>query len=33
MEYNHKEIESRWQQHWKENKTYKTETDGSRPKF
>ncbi len=33
MEYNHKEIESRWQQQWKENKTYKTEVDASRPKY
>ena len=33
MEYNHKEIENRWQQQWKENKTYKTEVDKSRPKY
>ena len=33
MEYNHKDIEPRWQQYWKENKTYKTEIDPSRPKF
>lgn len=33
MEYNFKEIESRWQQRWKENKTYRVETDPSRPKF
>ncbi|MBQ4344939.1 MAG: leucine--tRNA ligase [Muribaculaceae bacterium] len=33
MEYNHKDIESRWQQYWKENKVYKTEIDNSRPKF
>ena len=33
MEYNYKEIEKRWQQYWKENKTYKTEIDSSRPKF
>ncbi len=33
MEYNHKDIESRWQQYWKENKTYKTEIDNSRPKY
>ena len=33
MEYNHKEIESRWQQYWKDNKTYKTEIDRSRPKY
>ena len=33
MEYNHKDIESRWQQYWKENNTYKTEIDNSRPKY
>ena len=33
MEYNHRDIEIRWQQYWKENKTYKTEIDNSRPKF
>ena len=33
MEYNHRDIESRWQQYWKENKTYKTEIDNSRPKY
>ncbi len=33
MEYNHREIEQRWQQHWKENKTYKTEIDKNKPKF
>ena len=33
MEYNHKEIESRWQQYWKDHKTYKTEIDRSRPKY
>ncbi|MBQ7042092.1 MAG: leucine--tRNA ligase [Muribaculaceae bacterium] len=33
MEYNHKDIESRWQQYWKENKTYKTEIDNARPKY
>ena len=33
MEYNHKEIESRWQQYWKDHKTYKTEIDSSRPKY
>ena len=24
MEYRHKEIEKRWQQRWKEDKTYRT---------
>lgn len=33
MEYNHREIESRWQQQWKKDKTYKAEIDKSRPKF
>ncbi|MBP3299586.1 MAG: leucine--tRNA ligase [Muribaculaceae bacterium] len=33
MEYNHKEIESRWQKFWKENETYKTREDTSRPKY
>ena len=33
MEYNHKDIESRWQQYWKDNNTYKTEIDKARPKF
>ncbi len=33
MEYNHKDIESRWQQYWKENKVYKCEIDKSKPKF
>lgn len=33
MEYNHKEIESRWQKEWKENKIYKTEINKDKPKF
>lgn len=33
MEYNFKEIEKKWQKHWKENKTYKVEVDNSRPKY
>ena len=33
MEYNHIDIESRWRQYWKENKTYKTEIDNARPKY
>lgn len=33
MEYNHKEIEKRWQNYWKENNTYTTEIDESRPKY
>lgn len=33
MEYNHKEIESRWQSRWKADKTYAAHIDQSRPKF
>ena len=33
MEYNHKNIEQRWKQYWRDNKTYKTVVDESRPKF
>lgn len=33
MEYNHKNIEAKWQKYWKENKTYKTETKPGTKKF
>ncbi len=33
MDYNFNEIEKKWQQYWKENKTYKVDIDNSRPKF
>lgn len=33
MEYNFVDIESKWQQRWRENKTYKVDVDASRPKF
>ena len=33
MEYNHKDIESRWQRYWRENETYKTVEDPSKKKF
>ena len=33
MEYNHKEIEAKWQKYWKDNHTYKTSADPNRPKF
>ena len=33
MEYNHKEIESRWQQQWREDKTYRIDIDHKRPKY
>ncbi len=33
MEYNHKDIEKRWQNYWKENNVYTTEIDQARPKY
>ncbi|MFI3302366.1 MAG: leucine--tRNA ligase [Rikenellaceae bacterium] len=33
MEYNFKELELKWQQRWREQKTYKVEVDDSKPKF
>ena len=34
MEYNHNEIEKRWQKYWKENETFKTDVwDFSKPKY
>ena len=33
MEYNHKDIESRWQNYWKEQRTYHTEINPAKPKF
>jgi leucyl-tRNA synthetase len=33
MEYNHRDIESRQQQYWRDNKIYKTEIDSNRKKF
>ncbi|MEO8149834.1 MAG: class I tRNA ligase family protein [Bacteroidia bacterium] len=33
MEYNFREIEDKWQQYWREHKTYKVETDKSKPKY
>lgn len=33
MEYNYKDIEKKWQKFWKENETYKTVIDPSRPKY
>ncbi len=33
MEYNFLEIEKRWQSYWSENKTFKVETDNSKPKY
>ncbi len=33
MEYNHREIESRWQEQWKKDKTYKAEINTDKPKY
>ena len=33
MEYNHQDIEKRWQQYWRDNNIYKVDVDSSRPKF
>ncbi|MDE6028482.1 MAG: class I tRNA ligase family protein, partial [Muribaculaceae bacterium] len=33
MDYNHKEIEKRWQEFWRENEVYKTVEDSERKKF
>ncbi len=33
MEYNHKDIERRWQEYWRNAGTYKVTEDASRPKF
>ena len=33
MDYNHKDIEGRWQQYWKDREIYKVDVDSSRPKF
>jgi leucyl-tRNA synthetase len=33
MEYNFNEIEKKWQEYWKQNKTYKVDIDHSKPKY
>ena len=33
MEYNHKSIESRWQQYWRDNNVYKAEINADKPKY
>lgn len=33
MEYNHKEIEARWQEYWRSNSIYETKEDSSKRKF
>ncbi|MFA5319469.1 MAG: leucine--tRNA ligase, partial [Candidatus Paceibacterota bacterium] len=33
MEYNHKEIEKKWQDYWEKNNSYQTKEDSKNPKF
>lgn len=33
MEYNFKDVEKKWQNYWRENKTYKVDTESSKPKY
>lgn len=33
MDYNFKDIEKRWQEYWKENKTFKADNTSSKPKY
>ncbi len=33
MEYNFREVEKKWQNYWKKNKTYQVEADPSKPKY
>ena len=33
MEYNHQEIEAKWQKFWADNQTFRTGTDKTKPKF
>lgn len=33
MDYNHRDIERRWQQYWRDNNIYKVKVDPSKPKF
>ncbi|WP_096202611.1 leucine--tRNA ligase [Bacillus sp. FJAT-45350] len=33
MSFSHLDIEKKWQQYWEENKTFKTEEEGDKPKF
>jgi leucyl-tRNA synthetase len=33
MEYKHREIEAKWQQFWRENKTFRAENDSAKPKY
>lgn len=33
MQYNHREIEAKWQKYWAENKTFKAENHSTKPKY
>lgn len=33
MEYNHRDIEARWQKYWRDNNTYRVDIDSKRPKY
>lgn len=33
MNFNHQQIEKKWQKHWEQNKTFKTGEDSTKPKF
>lgn len=33
MEYNHRNIEARWQKYWRDNNTYRVDIDTKRPKY
>lgn len=33
MEYNHRDIEARWQKYWRDNNTYSVDIDTKRPKY
>lgn len=33
MEYNHRDIEARWQKYWRDNNTYRVDIDTKRPKY
>ena len=33
MEYNFRDIESRWQQRWRDDKTYRVRIDPDKPKY
>ncbi|MEK4426681.1 leucine--tRNA ligase [Solibacillus sp. FSL K6-1523] len=33
MSFNHQQVEKKWQKYWADNKTFKTENEGDKPKF